>query len=267
MNVALRKKIKKAIGDLFFSKRQNGVGVVNAFGLNLYIFSNQEIGRKIALGLYERKEIDFLGGRIESTDVCLDIGANIGYYTFLFASKASRVISVEPVKRNAKLIELTAAINNLDNVVVRNCLASNTTGHVEFTESGETSLSGISGQSHEKYLKDQYAESSFCRYPIESITVDSLELQQLDIVKIDVEGAELKVLLGMKQTLARLKPRLLMIEVVDSAMELHGDSIKDLLMFMASLNYKPFILQDTLLAAYTGQHVPNDNLFFLPQKD
>lgn len=265
MNIALKKKIKKVIGNLLFSKRQNDVTIVKRFGIDMYVFSNQEVGRKIALGLYERNEIGYLDSNVKSTDTCLDIGANVGYFTFLFATKSLDVIAFEPIKKNAKLIELTAAVNNIGNLTVRNCLVSDNAGQVDFTEAAETALSGISSEADASYLKDSYAESSIRRYIIESVTIDSIGLNKLDIVKIDVEGAELKVLRGMKSTFSELKPRLVMVEAVDSAMRLHGDSIHELIGFMGEIGYLPFILQDGELVSYTGQHVPNDNIFFCPR--
>ncbi len=63
-------------------------------------------------------------------------------------------------------------------------------------------------------------------------------VSRVDVVKIDVEGAELLVLKGATQTLAQFSP-VVIVEVVDVQLRAMGTSAGELMAFMASQGYKP----------------------------
>ncbi len=249
------------LGKIFPNNRFH-IRVKKVFGLNLYVFADQHVGRKILLNVYEKNEADFFLTEVKNSDICLDVGANIGYFSFLFAKKASKVYSIEPIRTNVKLMELSASINGIENMVIINSLASDGDGFEDFVEAEETSLSGIKKKGFEQDLAMNYGVAKSVSYQVESITIDKIAFPRLDIVKIDVEGAELRVLKGMKKTLEKYAPRLLMIEAVPSALNLHGDSFDSLIEFMQSLKYQPMILRSGKLHIYQEGHVPNDNFFF-----
>ena len=245
-----------------FSNSKFSVKTKEIYGINLYVFADQHVGRKILLNSYEKSEAKFFMSEIKNNDICLDVGANIGYFSFLFSKKSQKVYSIEPIRSNAKLIELTASVNNINNIEVINSLASDGEGFEDFIEATETSLSGIKKKGFEKELKNNYGVTKTTSYKVASIKIDSLIFPKLDLVKIDVEGAELKVLRGMTETLKEHKPRILMIEAVPSALELHGDSFDDLIDFLHKLKYEPMILKSNKLEKYQGGYIPNDNLYF-----
>jgi FkbM family methyltransferase len=258
----MRKKIVKYIFEKIFPRTPYAVKSKNLFGHHLYVFADQHVGRKILLGIYERSEKNFLLSEIQPSDVCLDIGANIGFYSFLFASKAKQVFAIEPILTNVKLMELTAAVNNIKNITTINALAADAEGEFDFVHAVESSLSGIKTEDFAGNLLTEYGVADSSTYSVRSVVIDKLDISTLDIVKIDVEGAELKVLKGMTKTLERLRPRLLMIEAVDSALRLYGDSLDDLIIFMRKLNYCPMVLNQNQLVEYTSGEVSNNNLFF-----
>ena len=80
----------------------------------------------------------------------------------------------------------------------------------------------------------------------------------------DYTGKYLKVVNGALNTIGSLKPRLIMIEVVDSAMGLYSSSAQELLKVMNSLGYVPNVLNNNnnLKAYHNGCFVKNDNIFF-----
>lgn len=253
--------IKFFLGNIFPNSRFH-VRTKKVFGLNLYVFADQHVGRKILLDAYEQNEVKFFLGEVKNSDVCLDVGANIGYFSFLFATKAKKVYSIEPIRTNVKLMELSASVNSIENMVIINSLASDENGSEEFVEAEETSLSGIRKNGFEQDLATNYGVTKTISYQVSSITIDKIDFSRLDIVKIDVEGAELKVLKGMRKTLEKYSPRLLMVEAVQSALKLHGDSFDGLIEFMRELKYEPMVLMSHELRKYQDGDVPNDNLFF-----
>lgn len=134
---------------------------------------------------------------IRDGDVVLDIGANLGAYTLVFAhwvGVGGRVYSFEPAPDARRGLEQHVALNGLDaRVVVRPEAVSRTTGTARFLASGTSGsnrlLAGDSGGARD----------------VPTTTVDevcvSLALRPR-LIKIDVEGAELDVLRGARRTIA-----------------------------------------------------------------
>jgi FkbM family methyltransferase len=221
------------------------------------------MGRKITLGIFEKNETQFLLRYVKKDDVCLDVGANIGYYTFLFSSRAQHVISVEPIAPNVDLIRLSASINRISNIRVISAAVAGTEGEADFFESDDTGLSSVAFPHVEQILNEKNLVPSKPCYKVPTVTIDSLHLPKLDIVKMDIEGYEYFALQGMAQTLESLRPRLLMIELAESLLNRFGSSIDAVISFLSQYGYKPMILAGDKLIDYTGQYILNDNLFFV----
>ncbi len=141
MNI-LRFVFNKII-NLWFSNKPYSIKRIRKFGKNFLLYINEYAGRKIYLGVYERAETKYLLTQLQADDSCLDIGANMGYYSFLFASIASEVLSVEPIRPNADLIRLTSSINNDKHIEVICSAVSDKIGETVFIESDQSSHSGI----------------------------------------------------------------------------------------------------------------------------
>ena len=140
-------------------------------------------------GGHGEKEVleDFMTS-IQPEDTIWDIGANVGSYSLLAATQSSSVIAFEPgaearqsLKRNAEINELSANIR-----VVEKALSSWNGEGVLI--SGERP--GVQKISHEGDGE-----------PIEVYRGDDLNLPEPDVIKIDVEGEEVEVLLGMEKRL------------------------------------------------------------------
>lgn len=126
----------------------------------------------------------------------VDVGANIGYCTMLFSSltgERGRIWSIEPDPVNLLELEATVAENRLaGQVTVLPVAAGASEGTVKF-EPGLNSCVTPEGRSE---------------VPVKSL--DSLKLDRVDLVKIDVEGYEGAVLEGAQATLARCQPSIFM---------------------------------------------------------
>lgn len=66
---------------------------------------------------YEIKGKEFLNRFIKTCDVCLDIGANIGLYSIIFASFGKKVFAFEPVPHNLRSLKTNILLNNFENLV------------------------------------------------------------------------------------------------------------------------------------------------------
>lgn len=60
-------------------------------GYDLAVLANEDVGRQISvLNRYEKSESDFLRSHVRESDICFDVGANIGYYCLLMGIAAPR---------------------------------------------------------------------------------------------------------------------------------------------------------------------------------
>jgi FkbM family methyltransferase len=179
---------------------------------------------------------DLLSSRIDDEMTVFDIGAHIGYYTLLSAKTANKVVSVEPSPAAHRLLQKNIKCNDFENInVVQNGV---------FAEKGEMELNIHPG--------DEQVSNSFANAPslqggsikVPVTTVDALaeEHGSPNLVKIDVEGAELRVLHGMSETLSDNVD--LIIETHSSTIERYdrmgefGDSLEELIGYLESFGYQ-----------------------------
>jgi FkbM family methyltransferase len=130
---------------------------------------------------------------------CLDVGANHGYYTLVMADAVGpegRVVPVEPTPRLAELLRETLDVNGFPHVAVAQQAATDTAGEtlqlvVPARRSMNARLSGEAGPT------DAVVD-------VQSITIDAVTegWPRVDLIKIDVEGAEESVWQGMQRTIA-----------------------------------------------------------------
>jgi FkbM family methyltransferase len=159
--------------------------------------------------------------------VVIDVGANFGYYTLLAAHCVwpnGKVIAVEPNPPVAAVLEKTIALNGFQNIVSLERVAA---GSVDegvchlFVPDNEPKNATIVGEGA-VYPGGQTVVVALR-------TIDSLcrNLNQVDLVKIDAEGAEIDVIDGMAETIARFKPII--------ALEFNAARYKDPAGFLARL--------------------------------
>lgn len=158
------------------------------------------IQRHIALhyGFYEQKALLQVAHYIGPNTVVLEAGANIGNHTIFFAKicGAKEVMAFEVMHETFKLLERNIAINDLTNVRLFNLGLGARKGRADLGHFGQGNIGGASIQ----------AATGDGNYEIAA--VDSLGLEALHFMKIDVEGSHLDVLQGARETIARYKPRI-----------------------------------------------------------
>jgi FkbM family methyltransferase len=164
---------------------------------------------------------------------CLDIGANHGYYTLIMADavgREGRVVPVEPTPRLADLLRQTLDVNGFPTVAVAPEAASDT--------DGETLQLVIPPRRSMNARLSQVAGPTDAVVDVETVTVDTLtrDWPSVDLIKIDVEGAEEQVLRGALETLRRHRP-VVVLEHGNSAAEYgtRPDDIFELLSAQAGL--------------------------------
>lgn len=153
-----------------------------------------------------------------------DIGANIGYYAGFFSQRvgpAGLVVSVEPMPRALRLLKQTVALCG-PQVVVCEAAVGSEPGSAQLQELDKLDTSFVR-------FNSQTAGRSM---PVKTIDQLADEFGTPDIVKIDVEGAELHALQGAQRTLAGSEPPMVMIEYIQhNAAQFGGYRLEDLLRF------------------------------------
>lgn len=171
---------------------------------------DQSVMRELEVldGRYEPHITNLLPEIINPNFVCLDIGANIGVTTLAFSSlsRDGHVYSFEPSKNNYGFLARNVMLNDAKNVTCLNLAIYDTNGTLDFSYVDEFpagSFAATTGFVHPAVIH----ETVTC-VKLDDWVKSSL-LPRLDFVKLDVEGAEIKVLEGGKNTLEEFQPRLI----------------------------------------------------------
>jgi FkbM family methyltransferase len=137
----------------------------------------------------------------------LDMGAHVGYFSLLFSvlvGPAGQVYTLEPNPENLKKIKSMIEINGLQNIRVFPFAASDQTGDVQFI----TENTGSMG-----HITTLPAESRDAVVTVRAVRMDDLAfdhgVDRIDLIKMDVEGAELKALAGMSGLIRRCHPTII----------------------------------------------------------
>jgi len=171
-------------------------------GMRLWYRSDDKfVGQRIALKKYEEYESVLILRNVNKNSVAVDVGANIGYYTLLLAKICKKVYAFEPDKMCFEILLKNIKENNLDNVVAINKAVSDEAGEADFVVDEENlGNSKIDVRSQISDIRK-----------VETISLDNLLIKEkIDLIKIDTQGWEPKVILGAKRIIKKYKPIIFM---------------------------------------------------------
>ena len=178
------------------------MNTIQYFNKDITIFYNDynnncAVNNSIKNGrIWEQKLINIYKEYINSDSVVIDIGSNLGTHTIPFSLLSKYVYSFEPQKNLFNLLKKTIEYNNLDNVKLFNNIVSNINDDLYFNNTG----CGRGGLSKYRPRLDGIITKE------KSITIDSLNLEKCNFIKIDTEGSEWDVLAGSHKTIIKFKP-------------------------------------------------------------
>jgi len=220
------------------------------------------------MGHYEKCETRILGKIVKEGDVILDIGANFGWYTTLFArlvGECGQVHSFEPVPPIFDELKFNLELNDLaDNVTLNNCAlamkAEQVTLHLfEGLPSGHASIS--------KLGRSDYVAFESWTMPLDKYISDN-NISRVNLVKCDVEGAEMLVLKGGAELFSREPAPIVLLEMNMITAKQFGYAPEDLLFQLSEYNEYRFFKAvngrrlERLATATSYKH--GDNIFCLP---
>lgn len=177
--------------------------------LRFYEFADKEFVVKTSYGKFLcRKGYNDIDAVRESTDtellslirkltrendVFVDIGAHIGKYSVLAGNLGATVIALEPDGRNFRSLKENVKLNELKNVKLLKCAAYDRNAMVKLFLFGKNSVASstkIKGKRYE-IVKTVKLDGM----------VRKLKISQIDLLKVDAEGAEINVFRGAKESL------------------------------------------------------------------
>jgi FkbM family methyltransferase len=197
-------------------------------------------------GLSEPETAQFLERVLIPGMTFFDLGAHVGEYSVLGARRvgpSGRVHAFEPEPTLASLIEKTLSQNKLFNTVVRRLAISDRLGVTKFVVRRELADSSI------KISDTPEDGRASATITVQCTTLDqycSLHAVHPQVIKADVEGAEILVLDGAKQLLG-LPPSEAPIWILELSLETYarfGKHPRELCMKLSSAGYEVFELTE-----------------------
>ena len=242
--------------------------------------ANRLLGRRLQVAIRKRlslkrlisgrhsteRELGILDHLIPEGGKCLDIGANLGYYTVRLQSlvgTAGTVFAFEPIYEARECLAYAKHLLEWDNVHVFGYALSNVNGECDMTVPMDdhdrliTGLSHISSPGEEGYLRCFSAE-------VRRLDDLDLDLEGLAFVKCDVEGTELRVLEGAQNTLKMFQP-ILLVEIEQRHVARYHTTTDKVFGNLHALRYKSYYFDGKLLVQCMGCIDGFNNYIFIPK--
>jgi FkbM family methyltransferase len=224
-----------------------------------------------ASGDYEPHLLPHFRSLCRPGSVVFDIGANVGFHTLMLSQLAGaggHVYAFDPNSENCRLILAAAEHHGLTNLTLLPIALAEQRGWVHFTQH-----LGTNGGFVSKDLAALHGHGTV----VPTFALDELDLPGADLMKIDVEGAEHKVLRGGAKLLARSRPAIICEFSQEMTLRVSQVEPADFLGWIAGLDYRIFIIDrvthtliavDSLPALFSGwgSHLRIEDLLFVPSE-
>jgi FkbM family methyltransferase len=224
---------------------------VQRLGLDMALDLRDNLQRTVYFtGTYEPALLRLLERELREGDVVVDVGAHIGVHALTAARRlrelgGGRVVAFEPAADSAAALRRAADANGLDVEVVQAGLGEEE-GTIELF--GDPRYGAFDAGVRSQFGQGERVGSAPMH--VFDAWTEATGLERLDVVKLDVEGAEILALRGMRETLRRLRPRLVVVEIKDVVMQRGPGDEASLHALMADCGY-----------VATGQVVKHNEVF------
>jgi FkbM family methyltransferase len=205
-------------------------------GLRLVV--SQHTSHAHLSGKYELPVLRAIERLVAPGAICYDLGASIGYLSLLLARKARRVYAFEPAPHAGEEIRRHAAANRFDNIHIVPSPVSDESRTVRFSLT-DTAFGSCIVESDSKH---QVVEMTTVR-----LDDFAREHEFPDLIKLDVEGEEGRVLEGARTILREHRPRICCELHTREASEQVLDILREYNYRLTDLNGDPFKLPDVII--------------------
>lgn len=193
-------------------------------------------------------ELQGLSQLVRAGDVCFDIGAAYGMYSFSLAQligPSGVVYSFEPQPKPRRILRAGVRASNLENVHVIDAAAGERSGELEMSLPVKFGFAPIHGHAHvNDGMRQSRPNSTFTRTrswstPIRSVDEFCAEksISRVDFMKIDVEGFEPTVISGAREIIRAYRPTLLL-EIEDRHLSRYSTTAAEFTTTLRDLGYR-----------------------------
>ncbi|MBW4034831.1 MAG: FkbM family methyltransferase [Proteobacteria bacterium] len=211
--------------------------------------TDDAIGKVVRESVYEPEVSAIFRRTLRPGMGVLDIGANIGYFSMLSAAivgPTGHVFAVEPNQQNARLLEASRRLNDFAQITLVHAAAGSKTGILSLHTSHSTgTTSGV---------PDDIGALLTARI-VPCVALDSVipADRRIDLIKIDVDGAEYPAMQGCEQIIRRHRPAIISEFAPDLIPGISGVSGEDYLRWFASQDYEVAVIQPDGSLSAAGQ--------------
>lgn len=202
-------RVHKLGNSLRSARIKAGLRTVDFRGVRLDLDPTSANSESVLAGRFERPLLDFVLARLQPGDVCVDVGAHVGYWTAPLAAAVGptgKVVAIEAHEPNVVRLRGNLERNGLTNTEVIYAAAQEHPGIAELQ------VSGTSSSWNSLVSSGTYFPGSVKVVSVPAVSLDGIvTFPTIDLVKIDVEGAEQSVLAGAVGVLGRT--RMLVLEI------------------------------------------------------
>lgn len=225
-------------------------------------------------GLYETEETAFILDTVKEGGTFVDIGANIGWFAVQAASKvgpAGRVIAIEPRARTCQYLTRSMEANHfMDRAELHHCAAGAEAGRFSIGWNAKAGNPGGTWSLPDARMAQEFRDIGHQVEEVEVRTLDSIIAgRPVDVIKIDIEGAEGLALRGGEITIAQSRPVILSEINFTLLPKISGLSAGDYVRWLEAKGYRCHVLKDgkpgaVLKADNLPVHKVLVNAIFLP---
>ncbi|MCU1462935.1 MAG: FkbM family methyltransferase [Acidimicrobiales bacterium] len=238
----------------FVAWRRNEYVTQTAFGATMCGRTDELLQQYVYFfGVWEPQLTEWIMERLKPGHVFVDVGANAGYFTLLgsqLVGAGGRVVAVEASRSAMRDLQRNLAQNPTDNVRVVHAAVADGPGRVPFYR-GPADNRGLSGMlpGPEHELEGEVATDSLPHL----LTGD--ERRRTRLIKIDIEGAEVLAVRGMRPILESGHPDLEVLVEVDPARLRHqGMRAEEIFEIFATAGFTPYAIENDYSASGYVKH-------------
>lgn len=200
---------------------------------------SDSIAREVCFtGQYEPQDTALVKALLGAGMTFVDVGANWGYFTLLashLVGASGRVVSFEPDPRLFPILKENIAQNNLSNVTALQLAAA--------TEAGTLMMAGYDEAGDNQGLSRLVENAGVNEklFPVQTQSVDTmldeLGIERVDLLKMDIEGAEELALRGMSKGLSGDRYSCILLEIHPTILAERGRTAEDVVDLMLKAGY------------------------------
>ena len=199
------------------------------------------------------EEFNLVRDMVRKGDHCLDIGANMGFYTIWFSKFTQKIISFEPDAGNYQRLKRNISLNGLMQPTALNIALGIAEGAVHFTQNRD-------GENHISLSENTDTGRVACRR-LDNVLAE-YGIDRVRYMKVDVEGFELAVLEGANHLLSEKKVDIIQVEI-NAALVNSGSTVNDLLAYLYRMGFGLYSYDVQNRKLVTEQYTTDRENYFL----